>query len=105
MVVSSKGVRGEVVDWVLQKLEFAGHSGDDTALKSDQGESVVALKRALAARRSARTSLVESQVRVSRTNPRVEWAVAQWCAQFRKVKLHLGAMIGDRVAQDHPLIP
>lgn len=62
---SRTGVREEVVDWVLQKLEFAGHVGTVLTMKSDQEEADVALKKAVAARRSARTVLAESHVRVS----------------------------------------
>lgn len=40
MQVDSKGVRPEVVNWVLQKLEFAGHLGEDITLKSDQEEQL-----------------------------------------------------------------
>lgn len=32
------------MDWVLQKIEEAGHMGADIMLKSDQEESIVALK-------------------------------------------------------------
>lgn len=38
--VESKGVREEVIDWVLQELEFAGHLGAELTLKSDQEEAV-----------------------------------------------------------------
>ena len=50
--------------WVLEKFEVAGHSGGHITLKSsDQEQSFVAVKRAIAARKTARTSLMESQFR------------------------------------------
>lgn len=87
--VQSKGVREEIVDWVLQTLEFAGHLGTDLTLKSDQEEAIMALKRAVAARRTSRTTLVESNVRVSKTNTKIERAVGKWRSQLRKLKIHL----------------
>lgn len=74
--VEAKGVRPEVIDWVMQRLEEAGHAGTEITLKTDQEESIVALKRAIASRRNARTTLIESQVRVSKTNAKVERAIA-----------------------------
>ena len=103
--VKQKGVSDEVVAWVLNKLEEAGHSGTHITLKSDQEEALMALKRAVAARRTARTSLIESQVRVSKSNPRVERAIRKWREQFRKLKLELEAKISMRVDKSHPMIP
>lgn len=61
--VETNGVREEVIDWILQKLEEAGRSGSELTLKSNQ-EAIVALKRAEASRRISRTAPIESQVRV-----------------------------------------
>lgn len=83
------------MEWILQKLEFAGDAGEELTLKSDQEESVLALKRAVAARRMARTTMVESQVRVSRTNPRIERGIGKWRSQFRKFKLHLESKLAS----------
>lgn len=76
--VESKGVRAEVADWIMLKLEEAGHAGAELTLKSDQEESIIALKRAVASRRNSRTTLIEPQVRVSKTNAKVERAIARW---------------------------
>ena len=43
----SKGAAVEVVTWVLQKIEEAGHGGEHIALKTDQEEAIMALKRAV----------------------------------------------------------
>lgn len=88
----------------MQKMEFAGYTGVELTLKSDQEEPIAALKRAVATRRTARAVLVESQVRVSRTIPRVERAVGKWRAQFRKLKMHVESKLGRRVGQLHPLV-
>ena len=51
--VESKAVTKEVVHYVTEKLEEAGYIGVRTTLNSDQGESMVALKKAVALRRKA----------------------------------------------------
>lgn len=52
----------------------------------DPGESIVILKLAVAARKGGRMFFV--QVRVSRTNARVERVIPRWRQQRRKVGLH-----------------
>ena len=103
--VQQKGVTIEVVTWIMQKLEEAGYKGVDLTLKTDQEESIMALKRAVAARREARTSMIESKVRVSASNPRVERAVRKWRGQFRKLKMHLESRIKRKVPPDHLMVP
>lgn len=41
----AEGVREEVVGWILQELEFAGHTCTNITMKSDKQEWIVALKR------------------------------------------------------------
>ena len=89
----------------MGKLEEAGYRGVELALKTDQGKSIMALIRTAATRREARTSLIESKVRVPRSNPQVERAVRKWRGQFRKLKLHLEEMIDKKVPSDHPIVP
>lgn len=79
---------------------FFGVAGDSM---DDDARDMV-LKRGEASRRSARTTMLETQVRVPHTNARVERAIARWRAQFRKVKLHLESRVGRRVEQDHPMV-
>ena len=104
MQVTRKGVYEEAVKWALQKLTEVGHNGELT-IKSDQEESIMALKTAVALGRPSRTALVESKVRVSRSNARVERGVRTWREQFRKLKLHLEAKIDSRIKLDHPMVP
>ena len=103
--VKTKGVTPEVVTWIMNKLEEAGYKGTEITMNTDQEESIMALKRAVAARRETRTSLIESKVRVSVSNSRVERAVRKWRGQFRKTKLHLESKIGRHIPPDHPMIP
>ena len=87
--VKAKGVSSEVIPWSVGEHEEAGYRGVELALKTDQEESMMVLGRAVAARREARTSLIESKVRVPKSNPQVERAVRKWRGQVRKLKLHL----------------
>ena len=73
--VKQKGVTPEVVSWIVQKLDEAGYRGMAITIKTDQEEAIMALKKAIAARREARTALMESKVRVSVSNSRVERAI------------------------------
>lgn len=65
----------------------------------------MALKEAVAARREAVTAMVESKVRVSVSNPRVERAVRKWRGQFRILKGHLESKIGKRIPPTHAMVP
>ena len=56
--VKDKGVTPEVVSWIMSKLEEAGYKGTEITLKTDQEESIMALKRAVAARRETRASMI-----------------------------------------------
>ena len=73
--VKAEGVTPKVVALRMSRLEEAGYNGKDIMLKTDQEETILALKRAMAARRETRTSLIESKARVSVANGRVERAV------------------------------
>ena len=86
--VKAKGPSAEVVTWIVGKLEESGYRGTAIALKTDQEESIMALKRAVMARREARTTPIESKVRVSVSNAHVERAIRKWRGQSRKPKIH-----------------
>ncbi len=65
----------------------------------------MALKRAVMARREARTTPIESKVRVSVSNAHVERAIRKWRGQFRKLKIHLETRINKKIPATHPMIP
>ena len=50
MSVKAKGPSPEVVTWIVGKLDEAGYRGVEITLKTDQEESIMALKKAVAAR-------------------------------------------------------
>ena len=83
LAVQSKGSAPEVAMWVTQKLEEAGYRGAPIAIKTDQEESSMALKRAVALGREAKSAMAESKVRVSKSNLDIERAIREWRGQFR----------------------
>ena len=85
------GVKGKSVTEPLVKhfkgiLDQSGYDGEKITLKSDQEPSVVALKRAVAAARSGETVPIESPVRASKSNGRMEGAIGIWQGQVRTIK-------------------
>ena len=85
--VDAKGVEtGVGVEWLHKKMFFAGHLGMRITLKSDNEPSIVALKKALAIKRQCPTGLIESPVRESKSNGRVERAIRTWRDQYRTMR-------------------
>ena len=72
--VEEKGIASTsiAVDWLVSKLDASGYHGVDISLKSDNEPSILALKNAVAVKRSGGTSLLESPVRESKSNAHVE---------------------------------
>ena len=58
LAVEHKGVNEESIKWTNGKINESGNYGTKITLKSDQEESIMAVKRAVAARRPAQTPLV-----------------------------------------------
>ena len=61
--VDHKGAEEYVVNWLVRKIDEAGYSGVPLTIKTDQEPAIVALKRAVAIRRQAETTPIESPVR------------------------------------------
>ena len=89
------------VKWLVGKIDQVGCRGVKIALKSDQEESIVALKKsdqeesivaikkAVAVMRQASTVSIESPVRDSQANGNAERAVRAGAAQVRTMRHHL----------------
>ena len=90
-----------VVDWmskaIVADLEFLGYKRCRISLKSDQENSVMAVKRPIAELREAPTSMLESLVRESKCNGKMERAVQNFQGQLRTLKLALEENIGVKV--------
>ena len=63
LAVDAKGATKPSVQWVKNKIDEAGCSGTPVSLRSDQEESIMALKKAVAIYRQAETVMLESPVR------------------------------------------
>ena len=102
--VEKKGADENVVSWVVGKLEECGYAGTPITLKSDQEPAILSLKRAIAIRRRAETPLVESPVRGSKSNGKIERAIRRWQGQFRTLRHHLEERLGIKIENSSALI-
>ena len=102
--VERKGADEHVVNWVASKMEECGYSGTPLTLKSDQEPAMMSLKRAIAIRRRAETPLVESPVRESKSNGKIERAIRRWQGQFRTLRHNLEGRLGTKLENKSVLI-
>ena len=102
--VEKKGAQEEVVKWLVEKLEESGYAGVPVTLKSDQEPAMLSLKHAIAVMRKAETPLIESPVRESKSNGRIERAIRKWQAQFRTIRHHLESRIGEKLENASAII-
>ena len=89
MAVDQKGATESSIAWMLSKLNQAGCRGTKVVLKSDQEESIIALKKAVAIKMQAETVPIESPVRDSRANGAIERTIRAWAARVRTLRHHL----------------
>ena len=101
--VETKGPSEPVVKYVRGILEQSGYEGQKIAFKTDQEPSIVALKRAIAALRVGETVPIESPVRASKSNGKMEGAIGRWQAQLRTVKHFAESKLGRRIEVGGPL--
>ena len=73
-------------------------------LKSDQEESIIALKNAVAIKRQAPTVNIESPVRDSQANGNAERAVRTWAAQLRTMRHHMEFRMQHKIPTHSPLM-
>ena len=82
MGVRTKSVTEPLVRHFKGILDQSGYEGEKITMKSDQEVSIVALKRAVAAARLGETVPIESPVRSSKSNGRMENAIEVWQGQL-----------------------
>ena len=68
MATNMKAPTDSAVKWLTRKIDEAGCRGVKVVLKSDQEESIIALKKAVAIMRQAPTVNIVSPVRDSQAN-------------------------------------
>ena len=76
--VKSKAVTEQLVKHFKDILDQSGYEGEKITMKSDQEPSIVSLKRAVSAARTGETVPIESPVRSSKSNGRMENAIGVW---------------------------
>ena len=99
-----KGVNDSSVKWTKERIDESGYLGTRIVFKSDQEESIKALKRAVAIKRQADTTMIESPVRDSKSNGSGERAVRTWAAQVRTLRHHLESRIKVKVPRTSALM-
>ena len=104
MSVDAKGPTPSAVGWLSIKIEDAGYNGVGITIKSDQEESIKSLKKAVSIKRHAETSMIESPVRVSKSNGKIERAIRTFQAQFRTLRLQLEDRIKAKLTKGSPLM-
>ena len=88
LLVSQKGPAGSVVKWSIGRLEDFGYIGESITTKSDQEESIVALRKAIPAARVGDTVPINSPVWCSKSNGKIERAVRSFHGQLWVLKFH-----------------
>lgn len=84
--VGHKGANPEGVKWCCDTLEDSGYHGTDVTVKSDQEPSIVALRRGIALNRTGNTVPINSPVRCSKSNGRMENCVKRFQGHMRVLK-------------------
>ena len=95
--VENKGPREAVVKYVKGILDQSGYEGQKISFKTDQEVSILALKKAIAALRVGETVPIESPVRASKCNGKMENAIGRWQAQLRTTKHFAESKLGKRI--------
>ena len=88
VAVPQKGPVESIVKWCIDRLEDSGYIGEEITIKSDQEESIIALRKAISAARTGITTPVNSPVRCSKSNGQMERAVRGFQGQLRVLKFH-----------------
>ena len=86
--VPAKGPTEGVVKWCCSKLEGSDCAGFEVTVKTDQEESIIALRMAIAAVRIGDTVPIHSAVGCSKYNGRMEGSIRIWQGQLRTLTRH-----------------
>ena len=100
LAVAAKGATKPSVQWVKGNIDEAGCSRTPVSLRSDQDESIMPLKRAVAVYRQVETVMLESPVRDSKANGAAERAVRSWAGQLRTIRHHVERRIKVSIPKD-----
>ena len=87
--VDEKGSSEAMIKFGVGIMEQSGYNGEKLTFKTDQEPSLVALKQSISVARICETVPIESPVRSSKSDGRMENAVKIWQAQLRTIKDHV----------------
>ena len=104
LAVHAKGATKLSVHWVKGKVDESGCLGTPIALRSDQEEAIMALKRQVAIDRQAETVMLESPVRDSKANGAAGRAVRSWAGQLRTTRHHVERRMKVTIPKDSALM-
>ena len=102
MAVDAEGPTPSSTERLSNKIEEAGYDGVSITLKSDQEESINALKKAVSIKRKSATAMIESPVRVSKANGKIERAIRTFQSQCRTLRGQLEDRIHCKVPKGSP---
>ena len=102
--VEKKGSSMDVVKWCCDKLEDSGYAGMKIAIQCDQEPSIVELRRAISAQRLGQTVPINSPVRCSKANGKMENSVKLFQGQLRVLKHYFESKIEKHVESNRVLL-
>ena len=92
--MSTKGPVDWVVKWVVDRSDEIGYRGVAITLKRDQEPAMLAMQKAIAAKRTGVTTPIDPPARESQCNGAVAQAVRPWQGQLRTLKGHYEDNVG-----------
>ena len=93
-----------IFKYVAGILDQSGYRGQKLTMKSDQDTGILALKKAVAAERVGETFPIESPVRASKSNGRMEHAVKIRQEQLRTLKHDVESRFKKWIEVDSALV-
>ena len=95
-----KGATAEVVKWCCNTLEDSGYGGNEVSVKTDQEPAIVSLRQGIAANRAADTVPLNSPVRCSKSNGRMENAVRRFQGNLCVLKQYFESKVKRQLPSD-----
>ena len=84
--VVAKGPTESVAKWCCSRSEDSGYAGSKVTVKTDQQETNIASRTAIAAARIGDTVPINLAVRCSKSNGRMEGSIRRWQGQLRALR-------------------
>ena len=92
-----KGANEAMVQYGVGTMEQSGDSGEKVTFMTDQEPALIALKKSISASRIGETVPIESPVRASKSNGKMENAIKIWQGQLRTIKHFVESKMKRRI--------